>query len=119
MGDVFRDYGIFENKNNDKIICLNITRTYLLSERANLYECVRKYWRLKGERAQKADYVFAVCSGYIIGVFKPVRWFHTDSNKYRGRWEFEGKEIVDSPFLHMNIAHIVGKRQNPVSYINM
>ena len=68
---------------------------------------------------QKQTMFFAVCSGYIVGVFKPIHWFHTDSNKYIGRWEFEGNEIIDSPFLYMDIAHIVGKRQNPVSYINM
>ena len=33
MEDVFRDYGQFENIENKKIICFNITKTYLLSER--------------------------------------------------------------------------------------
>ena len=84
-----------------------------------LYECVRKYWRLNGERAQKAEYVFAISSGYIVGVFKPTRWFLTDAKEYKGRWEFEGEEILDSPYLYMDISYIIGKRQNPVSYINM
>lgn len=116
---VFRDYGCFDNKNNDKIICLNVSRSYLLCERPNLYECTRKYWRLCGKRAQNADFVFAVCSGYIVGVFKPIRWYLTTSEKYKGRWEFEGKEISDSPFINMSISHIAAKRQNPVMYINM
>jgi hypothetical protein len=116
---VFRDYGCFDNKNNDKIICLNVSRSYLLCERPNLYECTRKYWRLCGQRAQNADFVFAVCSGYIVGVFKPIRWYLTTSEKYKGRWEFEGKEISDSPFINMSISHIAAKRQNPVMYINM
>lgn len=70
MDNVFRDYGSFENRNNDRIICFNVSRTYLQCERPNLYECTRKYWRLCGERAQNADLVFAVCSGYIVGVFR-------------------------------------------------
>lgn len=119
MENVFRDYGRFENDSNNRIICFNVTRTYLLCERPSLYECVRKYWRLNGERAKKAEYVFAVSSGYIVGVFKPIHWFLTDSDEYVGRWEFEGEEILDSPYLHMDISHIVGRRQNPVSYINM
>lgn len=119
MEDVFRDYGTFENKNNDRIICFNISRTYLLCERESLYDCTRKYWRLNGERAKNADFVFAICSGIIIGVFKPTHWFLTDSQEYRGRWEFEGMEIKDSPFINMNISHLLGKRQNPVMYINM
>lgn len=37
------------------------------------YECTRKYWRLNGQRASKADLVFAVYSDYIVGDFKPYR----------------------------------------------
>ena len=101
------------------IICFNVSKTYLQCERPNLYECTRKYWRLNGERAQNADLVFAVCSGYIIGVFKPIRWYPTTSEKYKGRWEFDGEEIVDSPFINMDISHLTGRRQNPVMYLNM
>ena len=32
MENVFRDYGRFENESNNQIICLNVTRTYLLCE---------------------------------------------------------------------------------------
>lgn len=110
MENVFRDYGRFENESNNQIICFNVTRTYLLCKRPSLYECVRKYWRLNGERAKKAEYVFAICSGYIVGVFKPTHWFLTDSNEYVGRWEFEGVEISDSPYLHMDISQLVGKK---------
>lgn len=117
MEEIFRDYGLFENKNNEKILCLNISRTFLLCERPTLYECIRKYWRLNGNRAKNAELVFAISQGYIVGVFKPTRWFL--SEEYIGRWEFEGKEIVDSPYLHMDISHLLGRRQNPVMYINM
>ena len=104
---------------NQLIICFNVSKTYLQCERPNLYECTRKYWRLNGERAQNADFAFAICSGYIIGVFRPTRWFLTSSKEYTGRWEFEGEEVENSPFLNMNISYLIGKNQNPVSYINM
>lgn len=117
--DVFRDYGYFDNKNNDRIVCFNVSKTYLLCERPNLYECTRKYWRLNGKRVQNADFVFAVCSGYIVGVFKPIRWYLTNSKEFNGRWEFDGEEIDNSPFINMNISHLIGRRQNPVMYINM
>ena len=119
MEEAFKNYGFFENKNSEKIICFNVSRTYLQSERPNLYECTRKYWRLNGERAKKADFVFSICCGIIVGVFKPTIWYHTVNRKYVGRWEFEGEEIVDSPYLQMSISNLLGKRQNPVSYINM
>ena len=93
MDDPFRDYSSFENKKNEKILCLNVTRTHLLCERSNLYECTRKYWRLNGNRAQNAELVFAVSQGYIVGVYKPTRWFLSED--YIGRWEFEGEEIED------------------------
>lgn len=117
--NVFRDYGYFDNKNNYRIVCFNVSRTYLHCERPNLYECTRKYWRLCGKRAQNADFVFAICFGYIVGVFKPIRWYLTTSKEYEGRWEFEGEEIHDSPFVNMNISHLIGRNQNPVMYINM
>lgn len=117
MDDPFRDYGSFENRKNEKILCLNVTRTHLLCERPNLYECTRKYWRLNGNRAQNAELVFAVSQGSIVGVFKPTRWFL--SEEYIGRWEFEGEQIEDSPYLLMDISHLLGNRQNPVMYVNM
>lgn len=55
----------------------------------------------------------------IVGVFKPLIWHLTENAKYVGRWEFEGEEIVDSPYLLMSISNLLGKRQNPVAYINM
>lgn len=70
------------------------------------YACTRKYWRLCGKRAQNADFVFAICFRYIVGVFKPTRWYLTTSKEYEGRWEFEGEEIHDSPFVNMNIFHL-------------
>ena len=60
MIEPFKDYGDFVNHKNERIICFNVSRTYLGCERPNLYECTRKYWRLNGQRAKKADLVFAL-----------------------------------------------------------
>lgn len=51
MIEPFRNYGDFVNHKNKRIICFNVSRTYLGCERPNLYECTRKYWRLNGQRA--------------------------------------------------------------------
>ena len=98
MIEPFKDYGDFVNHKNERIICFNVSRTYLGCERPNLYECTRKYWRLNGQRAKKADLVFAICCGYIVGIFKPHHWFPTQCEKYKGRWEFEGEQIFDYPY---------------------
>ena len=117
MDKVFRDYGVFENKSNEKIIGFNITQSFLRHERPDIYECTRKYWRLDVNRAKNAGLAFGICSGIIIGVFEPLRWY--SSEEYPGRWEFEGVEIEDSPYLNMDISALMVKRQNPVMYINM
>lgn len=83
MIEPFRDYGNFVNLKNERIVCFNVSRTYLGGERPNLYECTRKYWRLNGQRASKADLVFAVYSDYIVGDFKPYRWFPTECEQYK------------------------------------
>lgn len=88
MDKVFRDYGVFENKSNEKIIGFNITQSFLRHERPDIYECTRKYWRLDVNRAKNAGLAFGICSGIIIGVFEPLRWY--SSEEYPGRWEFEG-----------------------------
>lgn len=72
-----------------------------------------------GRRADKADLVFAICKGNIVGVFKPHRWFQTKCEKYKGRWEFEGEQIFNSPYMNQDISKIASNRQNPVMYINM
>lgn len=119
MIEPFRDYGDFVPQKDERIICFNVSKTYLGCERPNLYECTRKYWRLNGQRANNADLVFAICRGYIIGVFKPHRWFTTQCERYKGRWEFKGEQIFDSPYLNQDISKIVHNRQNPIMYINM
>jgi len=44
MIEPFRDYGDFVHK-DERIVCFNVSKTYLGCERPNLYECTRKYWR--------------------------------------------------------------------------
>ena len=112
-----REYDHWENNTDERILCLNVSKTYLYGKRPNLYECTRKYWRLNGERAKHADLVFAVNSGIIVAVYKPTVWY--PSQVMIGRWEFEGEDIKDSPHLLMNISQYLGRRQNPVMYINM
>lgn len=119
MNEHFKDCGNFVNINNERIICFNVSKTYRNHKRPTLYECTCKYWKLNGQRANKADLVFAICGGYIVGVFKPHRWFQTQCEKYKGRWEFEGTPVPDSPYLNQNLSEFVRNRRNPVMYINM
>lgn len=120
MKEHSQDKDLFLNPNNDKIVCLDVTRSLVGTwDRTKLYDYTKRSWRLNVERAREADFVFAICSGTIQGVFKPKRWFPTSDEKYKGRWEFEGEEVYDSPFILKSISHLKRGGRNPVMYINM
>lgn len=96
----------------EKIICVSITKE--LAKRANIYDAARKYWLLGRTGFQDAEYVFAVNKGKVVGIFKDLKWYLTNNEAYKGRWEFEGVEITDSAYLHMPV-----RMYGPVRYFNI
>lgn len=72
MQRICQERGDFENTLNERIVCLKIGKSYETNGKS-LYECVQKYWKVNGNRVQRADWVFAIAKGYIVGVFKPLR----------------------------------------------
>lgn len=71
---------------------------------SNIYDCTRHYWaNVKIEKAELADYVFGVAHCKVVGVFKPHRWYHTEPGSRKTRIQFEGEEIMDSPYLGMDL----------------
>ena len=52
-----REYDHWENNTDERILCLNVSKTYLSGKRSNLYECTRKYWRLNGELGMQILYL--------------------------------------------------------------
>ncbi|MBO7442488.1 MAG: hypothetical protein J6T83_05355 [Paludibacteraceae bacterium] len=102
---------------NDRLICININKTYNNGERENIYEATRKYWKMNGRRAMSSTFVLSVYKGIVRAVFKPTLWY--PSQIYKGRWEFEGIEIEGSPYLHKSVKNIISPSQNPISYYNM
>lgn len=89
--------------NNDKLVAVSITKSMNEGKRGSLYECARKWWAMNLCKASQADYVLAVYSGEVIGVFKPSRWYVTESGEYEGRIQFDGLEVTNSPYLHKDI----------------
>ena len=106
---------------DDRIIFINICRTYASGERGSIYEATRKYWRLNGKRAEKATHVLAVVKGIVLAVYKPKIWYVTKDTKPSrvGRWEFEGEEVNDSPHIGKSMRNLLGPSQNPIQYFNM
>ena len=102
---------------NDRFVGININKTYNNGERDNIYEATRKYWKMNGERAKSATYVLSLYRGIVRAVFKPTRWYK--SQEYEGRWEFDGIEVNDSPYLHKSVKNIMNYGQNPITYYNL
>lgn len=64
---------------SEKIVFFSINISYarlssgvIIKGRENLYECIRKYWRLKKsiEKVIEADYIAGVFHGEIKGIYK-------------------------------------------------
>ncbi len=104
---------------NDKIICVNISRTFDLNERIDNYDRARHYWKISLPRARKANLVLATVHGIVKAVFKPYRWYLTNSTQYPGTYEFEGEEITDSPYLGKCVWNVINKHTVTFSYINL
>lgn len=115
--NIIYDCAEIEPSPNDRFVCININKTYNNGERDNIYEATRKYWKMNGERAKSATYVLSLYRGIVRAVFKPTRWYK--SQEYEGRWEFDGIEVNDSPYLHKSVKNIINCGQNPVTYYNM
>lgn len=111
----------------DRLLCININKTYnrpnadYYGTRDSIYEATRKYWKLNGNRARRADYVLATYQGIVRAVFKPTMWQVSEKQFDKGpRWEFLGFEIPDSPYLNTSVANLIRHgNQNPIFYINM
>lgn len=104
---------------NDKIICVNISSSFDKKERADNYDRARHYWKVSPKRANKANLVLATAHGIVIAVFKPFKWYQTNSIKYPGRYEFDGEEVKDSPYLGKCVWNVVNKHTVSIAYINL
>ena len=56
-----------------------------------LYQSANFAWRVKKERAEKADIVLAVCNREVLGVFVPDVWIEADKSE-KPRYWFSGQE---------------------------
>lgn len=104
------------------IIAFNISKTYDLfkqgkGDRKSIYDCTRHYWaNVNKERAELAELALGVAHGIIVGVYKPISW-HYVKRGYSYRIEFEGIEVIDSPYIGLDISEYFHKIQNPIRYI--
>ena len=99
----------------DRIVCVKVGKV----QRESFYEMTRKYWVVKLERASKATHVLAIVNGIVNTVYIPEKWMHSKDRGKEHRCEFIGREDSTSEYIGKSVAHLYGKSQNPVKYINM
>lgn len=124
--NVLYDCPRLEFSGNDHLLIVKLNRTYenkysdKIYQRENIYEKIRKYWRLNPIRAKKADFVLAVFQGVVRAVYKPMSWFPIqDATLFTGtRYAFDGIEIKDSKYLNKDISKYIGG-MSPIRYINI
>ena len=108
---------------DEKIIIFK-TKNKVISERGTLYEAIRKWWKMKEDRAKRAEYIFAVVreKGEIIQeVYKPKEWYHEN---YMGqpRLVFEGvvaEDAIRLKYIGKNLPEKYWQKQgqaNPIMY---
>lgn len=109
-----------------RVLVVKLDKTYQCApdapevyKRPDMYEKVRKYWRVSAKRVERAMYVLGVFKGVVVAVYKPKRWYPVEDAKlFSGvRYAFEGYPVNDSAFLGWDISPLV-KGQSPVRYFN-
>lgn len=118
-------------------ICIN--QQYSHCKNADeLYTCTRGLWRLKKERAQQADYVFAIYQGVIKEVYQADVWIAATKAfrdfwierlgrqgrsispaEHDGRYEFIGR-VAPERIRQKYIGNLLPLRHtgNPILYFN-
>ena len=108
------------DKSGYKILCITVTKPL---EGGALYERVRGDWNLSIERAKKADLVFAVYGGTVIGIYKPLDWqpAKQGNDKKRNWVRFTGEEVsnpeIIDQFLFKKLPSKAKGNSNPIKYL--
>ena len=123
----------------EPVVAININQQYPQSKTAEeLYHATRGIWRLNRQRAQRAQYAFAVYQGEVKEVYKIDRWMqarretieywdersssqgkHFPSEVNEGRSEFVGElapEAIRKKYIGKKLP--VRHSQNPIRYFN-
>ena len=81
------------SKIDEKVIIIK-TKNETVVERKELYEAIRKWWCMNKDRAEKAEYIFAVIrrnNDIVQQVYKPQKWYFED---YEGKQRLVFKGVV-------------------------
>lgn len=109
---------------SDRILFVNIKRSFHCTDRhseyyrPSTYEATRKYWRISKQRLSKISLVVGHIDGIVKEVIAPEKWNLSTDARYPKRYECEGKELKNSPYLGKDASQIITIGQNSVAYYN-
>ncbi len=105
----------------DKLIFVNIKNSYEAMKnddrtnplyRTTPYDCTRKYWPIKEEKANVATHILGCYKGKVIEVIHIQNFYIEPTGEYTGRKVFEGLEQPDSPYMDMDLHEIFDSLAN-------
>lgn len=71
-----------------RVLVVKLDKTYQCApdapevyKRPDMYEKVRKYWRVSAKRVERSMYVLGVFKGVVVAVYKPKRWYPVEDAK--------------------------------------
>ena len=121
---IIERYGAEEAVFQHKVVLISINRS---AEKHDIYEPVRRAWKLDPKKAAKAQYVLAVVQGLIIGVFVADEWIPATAENFPGhdrdgRWGFRGHEAppeIARIYLRHRVPESMRKpgAANPIRYV--
>ena len=96
-----------------KVMAININRTYKSTSKVhpNIYEAVRKSWRVDLKKAEQAELVFAEYKGVVRAIFRPWRWYSEDGRRYM----FEGEKVEDKEIIDLYLNKIIKRLPGNIS----
>lgn len=123
---VIEKYKSEEIEFHHKVLMININNSAL--DNCNTYEAVRYSWKIDPSKAAKADYVFAVRYGIVVGIFVADQWLEASAENFpdrvaiAGRYGFIGHEApteIQKLYLRKRIPEHMKKRgaSNPIRYV--
>lgn len=87
---------IYEEPDFDYVI-IKTTEDRVRDCGGNVYEATRRAWKV-GERIRQYKYVLSVINKIVKAVYVVDNWQTIESGKDKGRYEFFGSELTDTPF---------------------
>ena len=65
----------------DRCVIIKIRKERVEQNNGDIYKTVRSCWRNDINRAKQVDFVLAVIDGIVRGVYEPIEWYYSYSEK--------------------------------------